>query len=184
MNDKPAVIQGTYTDMKFMPGLKVARVSIEFPIERSNEFIQMFGTPDRSNPVWCVLARLQDGAYAPNENAGLAKPVDAADTKSAEGSSLDDGSNPSASTKREYTRSQVAALKCRDHEFRGWILERYQKEASDAFIVARDTDDYVDLVLKTVLNISSKKELDPEGPKAEAFKRLLTDYDLRNTVRR
>ena len=54
--DKAAVMRGVYVDCKFMPGLKSARISIDLPIEHSNEFLRMFGAPDRASPVAVAIA--------------------------------------------------------------------------------------------------------------------------------
>lgn len=87
----------------------------------------------------------------------------------------DAGSSPVGPTTKERTpfrdlpRSQQAALRCQDQEFIEWI------NAVD--------DSSADALLKRKLGIASKKELDIDGPKSAAFDRLLTDYDLRHTVR-
>lgn len=148
--DKPAVIEGCYVDLKFMPGIKCARVSIDIPIEHSNAFLKMFDAPDRANPVPVVVARL---ATSPAEQPS--------------------GAQAPATPKpdRTYSRSQIAAMRLKDPKFSGWLYKRY--------FVAGPLEP-VDKMLKRVLGIESKTELDAEGPKAQAFDALLTEFDTRN----
>lgn len=163
MTDNLCTMEAVYVDMKFMPGLKVARVSLEIPIERSNEFIQMFGTPDRTDPVWCAVARLQ----APKRL--LTEPAEPTPAK--------------LETKREYTRSQIAAMRCADPAFQEWLQGARPLEWAEGERRGTTRSDVGAAALRAVLGIASRRELDPEGPKARAFEALLTDFDLRNTVR-
>ncbi len=149
---KPAVMQGSYVDLRFMPGLKVARVSIDIPIEHSNEFLRMFGAPDRASPVWCAVARLA----TPAEPSGAQAP---------------ERSEP----KREYTRSQLAAIKCQDPVFASWII---RLDAPPYNAPARTAD----TALKSWLGIGSKRELDSNPEKAANFDKLLASFDYRDRV--
>jgi hypothetical protein len=154
--DKPAVISGVYVDCKFMAGFKVARISIDIPIEHSNEFLRMFGAPDRANPVHVAVARLQEGASAPTvpEKAVEPAPVEKAETK----------------------RSNLAAILCKNSEgFQAWLVDTY-------WTGKEDIGDY-DGLLKRALGITSKTEIDTNPDKAEAWERMLTTFKHRNTVR-
>jgi len=88
---KPAVMQGVYVDCKFMAGFKVARISIDIPIEHSNEF-----------PVHVVVARMDvEALKAPTvpERPAEPAPVERGKAK----------------------RSSLAYLMCRDIAFQQWI---------------------------------------------------------------
>ena len=63
MTDK-AIFEGCYSDMKFMRGYKVARISVDIPLEYASKFIEAFGAPDGVNPVRVAIARLQIGPDA------------------------------------------------------------------------------------------------------------------------
>lgn len=165
MTDKPAAMAGVYVDMKFMPGLKMARISIEIPIEHSNAFIQMFGTPDRTNPVHVGIARLQEGAYAP---------------------AVPEKTEPAApSVRAETKRSNRAAILCKENEdFQVWLAERYP-DIWDRHYIEGDcfSPESADLTLKEVLGIASKTELDTNPEAAARFDALRTDFELRDLVR-
>ncbi len=169
--NKPAAFLGTYTDLKFLSGLKVARVTLEIPIERSQEFIGMFGTPDKTNPAWCAIARMDVEALK-------APPVP---EKPAE---------PAPVEKAKAKRSNLAAIMCKENEaFQVWLAEKYPKvwdrfyyheiggsDGNPSPAAANDT-------LKTVLGIKSKSELDTNPEAAARFDALRTDFELREFAR-
>lgn len=203
MSDKPAVVQGCYVDLRFMPGLKCARISVDIPIEHANGFLQMFGAPDRASPCSVAIARLAP-AEQPSSGlsrvtkASLAESADAGDLKSSEGSTLVAGSSPAAgTTPRTRKRSEIAALKLKDPEFVDWLeetaasstdIERahyggsYEVGSGDKTWRGSE-EDYGDDLLKDYLGITSKRELDLDGPKAVAFDRMLESFKYRDQVR-
>jgi hypothetical protein len=165
---KPSVVKGCYVDLRFMPGLKSARLSIDIPIEQSNEFLSMFGAPDRANPVWVAVARLQDAPSGANKENGpgpVVTPVP-----------LPHPAAQGQDKQRTYTRSQIAALKLRDAAFIGWFASNYVHHP-----VSR-TEGY-EPSFKAFLGIKSKSELDTPGPAQEAFDCLLATYDNREFIR-
>ncbi len=149
---RPAIISGAYVDCRFMPGLKSARISIDIPIEHSNEFLKMFGAPDRVAPVHVAIARL-NGADVPAKPEDDAEPV-----------------------KAKPLRSNLAAILIKENkDFQVWLVDRYWNGKEEV-------GDY-DALLKRVLQIASKKELDADDAAAERFDRLSTDFAYRNVVR-
>lgn len=175
---KPAVMKGTYADIRFMSGHKVARVSIDIPIEYSNEFLAMFGAPDRANPVWCAVARLAE-PNAGEESGDVGK---SETPKGVVGTQMPRAGSIPAS--RSLTRSQIAALKLNDEGFQIWLADKYPATWDD-FYINRGmlSPEAADAVLKDRIGISSKKELDSDPVAADRFDRLLTDYDNRNHLR-
>lgn len=158
--------------MQFKRGLKVARVFIDIPIEKSEEFIRMFGTPVGADPVPVVIARLETsagvdvgkGAHAPSLPA---KPVSA-----------------EPESKPEQKRSSRAYLMCQDEGFQDWILDQpFVRGAVINHNNFKDQADITDWLLKRGLNITSKSELDVDGPAARAFDALMTDYRFKDMVR-
>lgn len=167
---KPAVMKGTYVDLRFMPGLKCARLSIDIPIEQSNEFLTMFGAPDRANPVWCAVARLQAAPSGANKENGpdvltraVPVPTDAVNLPPhAEAEGQD----------KPRTRGQIAGMKLKDPSFQLWIA----RQCTKTVVMGATAADTADAQLKLVLRIGSKTELN-EGPKADAWDRLLASYE-------
>jgi len=158
--NKPAAFLGTYVDLKFMSGLKVARVTLEIPIERSQEFIGMFGTPNKAEPAWCAIARMDvEALKAPTvpERPAEPAPVERGKAK----------------------RSSLAYLMCRDIAFQQWIgcKETLMPVHPDAPIHTADQ------ILKDRLGIMSKTELDTDPKAAARFDALRTDFELRDMVR-
>ena len=172
MSGKPAAFMGVYTDLKFLSGLKVARVTLEIPIERSQEFIGMFGTPDRTNPAWCAIAKI-DPALMRGDVPATPEPV----------------AEPVVTeTKRSDSLAWLAGVKCRDFDFCRWMYKAHRQVVVDlerAGIVEEggDYSDNAPKVLRAILGVKSRAELDKDPTAADRFKRLLTDYDMRNTVR-
>jgi hypothetical protein len=154
---KPAAFLGTYVDLKFLSGLKVARVTLEIPIERSQEFIGMFGTPNKADPAWCALARINVAAL--NAPSVPEKAVE-----------------PAKVEKAAPKRSSLAAMLCKNSEgFQAWLVDTY-------WTGKEDIGDY-DGLLKRALGITSKTEIDNNPDKAEAWERMLTTFKHRHTVR-
>jgi hypothetical protein len=163
---KPAAFLGTYVDLKFLSGLKVARVTLEIPIERSQEFIGMFGTPNKADPAWCAIARMDvEALKAPTAPE---KPPEPAPVEKAAGGEVG----------RKLTRSQKAALKCQDKDFDAWLRTECERRSPDYRYVMT-----ADEALKALLGINSKRDLDTNGPCGDAFDRLLTSFEYRNQVR-
>lgn len=168
---KPAVMSGCYVDCKFMPGYKVARISIDIPIEHSNAFLQMFGAPDRADPVHVAIARLTPlGTDNP-------KPEEPQENAKAE------------AVERKWSRSQKAALKCQDPAFQVWLATKYPAIWDRHYFYLYEARGHhpspiaADLTLKEVLGITTKRELDTDGHKAADWDALITSFELRDVVR-
>lgn len=154
---KPAAFLGTYVDLKFLSGLKVARVTLEIPIERSQEFIGMFGTPNKADPAWCALARIDVAAL--NAPSVPEKSVE-----------------PAKVEKAGPKRSNLAAVLVKENEaFQRWIIPSY--------IMTSNPVMEADRRLKEVLGIQSKRDLDTDPEAAARFDALRTDFELRDLVR-
>ena len=187
---KPAAFMGVYTDLKFLSGLKVARITLEIPIERSEEFIGMFGAPNKADPAWCAIARMTTGAYAPEGNGSAGREPEPLATSTTAPDRAGATHAETAKTQdkpRTYTRSQKAALKCHDKDFQLWLAVKYAAIFDRHFYAHADNDqaspDACDLTLKEALGITSKRELDTDGHKAAAWDALITDFELRDVVR-
>jgi len=170
--DKPAVMQGVYVDCKFMAGFKVARISIDIPIEHSNEFLRMFGAPDRANPVHVVVARMDvEALKAPtvSEKPAEPAPVEKADSE------------------RSSSRTQSAAWRVKTEDFQIWLAKTYPDVWDRHYLYelggGNPSPIAANLTLKEVLGISSKKELDANHAKGEAWERMLTTFKHRHMVR-
>lgn len=174
---------GDYVDLKFMPGLKMSRISIDIPIEDSNVFLEAFKAPDRVNPVKVAIARLDvEALMRREENSGVAQLVEHRPVKSAA-----EGSSPSPrATDRTYSLSQVAAMKCQDEAFGIWMASKYSATFDRYYYDAPGnvtTPEACNQTLKYVLGIQSKKQLDTDPHAAQAFSEMLASFDHRDTAR-
>lgn len=163
---KPAAFLGTYTDLKFLSGLKVARVTLEIPIERSQEFIGMFGTPNKADPAWCAIARMDvEALKAPTVPE---KPAE-----------------PAPVEKAKAKRSNLAAIMCKENEaFQMWLADLYPSRWDRHYNpLDRTSADAADLTLKEVLGIQSKAELDTNPEAAARFDEIRTSFEVRSLVR-
>lgn len=174
---KPAAFLGTYVDLKFLSGLKVARVTLEIPIERSQEFIGMFGTPNKADPAWCALARIDVAAL--NAPTVPEKAVEPAKVEKAETGAVEP---------KPKSRTRTASVMCKENTaFQIWLAETYPAIWDSHYLYEmgghHPTPLAANLTLKEVLGIASKKELDTDPLKAEAWDRMLTSFEHRHTVR-
>ncbi len=162
MTDK-AIMMGDYVDLKFLPGLKSARVFVDIPIEHSNVFLKMFDAPDRANPVKVVIARIElPTAEQPSGPQGPPTPPD--DSK----------------VRTPKSRSQMAAILCEDAAFQDWIDAEDHGVPPAAYL---DETDYTRAILCDVLGITSRKELDSLPHKGEAWDKLRASFDYRDRVK-
>ncbi len=168
------IMEGNYTHLEFKPGLKVARVWIEIPTEHAGDFIAKFGTPDPANPVRVAIARLNteialnkgdDGPTTSSANEVAIKAV----TPSAQGGKGSDS--------RRFKRSEIAALKCKNSTFAYWILPPSVPFGDNAELLVLAEQHF-----KEMLGIKSKRELDSDPAKGEAFDRLLASFDYRDSL--
>lgn len=181
--DRPAAFFGSYVDAKFMRGLKVMRVSVDVPIEKSGEFIELFGVPDSVSPVPVALARLNPEALTRREENGPDTSV-ASELAAPPRSEFGPHAEPAKDQDkpRTYTRANLAAIKCDDETFQDWLILHYGITADR---ISKEPRQIVaDRLLKEVCGISSKKELDVPGAAQAAFDKLLATYDYRDQVRR
>lgn len=58
MNERAAILEATYCDLRFVKGRKQCQIVLEIPTERAQAFVSMFGTPNPADPAWVALARL------------------------------------------------------------------------------------------------------------------------------
>lgn len=164
--NKPAAIEGLYVDAKFMRGYKVTRLSIDIPLEYSEEFFRMFGTPNGPDPVRVVLARMATPPAEPLSSAPQGAP---------------EGPTPE---KRERKRSEIAALKCKDQSFQNWLCMDVKPQFGRVWTDPSMTfEEMTDSVLKEHLGIQSKKELDTDPFKAAEWDKLITSFEVRAYAR-
>jgi len=168
---KPAAFLGTYVDLKFLSGLKVARVTLEIPIERSQEFIGMFGTPNKADPAWCALARIDVAAL--NAPSVPEKSVEPAKVEKASGGEVEP---------KPKSRIRTASAMCEENlDFRRWLRDGHPTMWTQCYDV--DEAERAIRVLKWVLGIKSRKELDTDPEAAARFDALRTSFELRDLVR-
>ena len=92
---------------------------------------------------------------------------------------INDGSKGQG-TPITYTRSQRAALKVKTPEFVEWLAENYDHEIDVAHWLE---DDFGDALLKEVLGITSKRELDTMPNKASEWDKIEASFTYRNQER-
>ena len=145
-----AAIQGNYADFKLVKTRKVAQLVIEIPIERAKQAIDAFGVPQPHAEIAVAVARLN---------------------------------HPEPSTEpKELTRSQWAGLRCKDAEFRKWLNTQIGPDISANILhdlkTYKNSPDHevAAAVLRRVLNIQSRKELDSNPAKQAAWDELDTAF--------
>jgi len=164
MIDRPAIFEADFVDLAFKPGLKVARLAFDIPIERAASFIAAFGAPDRVSPAKCAIARLTNGPDIGRE------PTPSPEARA------EDREKPRRHL-RDMPRSQQAAIKLQDQEFCHWLAWKHNS------LGMKVECDSPDAFLKSMLCILSKTDLDKWPEVGAKWDALLTDFDCRNIAR-
>lgn len=138
-----AALSGDYVDLRFIKSRKVCQVIIEIPIEQGSAFVQAFGTPNPATGVPVAIARLQETAKQQE------KP------------------------KRSWSdipRSQQAAMKCDDPDFRAFLTERMDYHVGDASAAAK--------TIRMICAVQSRADIDASERASKAWDSLYSDYQL------
>lgn len=178
-------IKATLHSYKSLATRKQLQITLEVPQEYAADALKMVGVADPSGTQWFALTRIQDAPLGATESgpdeSGLlgVNPCDDAPTFSphADPAKIQDSRRAFSS----LPRSQQAALKLHDQHFRLWLNNTFTRVWSHHWNGSEDAT--ADAVLKELIGIKSKTELDIEGPTALAFDRLLTDFSVRGIVR-
>lgn len=174
-------ILATFADFKLVKSRAVAQLVFEVPVEQADAALTALGGLPRADlERWAGIAPLK--VPAEREQAAT---VASADAESAKGSprsadrAIAEASLPAraeggdkAGHKRafnELPRSQQAALKIDDQNFRRWLA------TGDPHFRMYDAD-MADDAVKARLNIASKKELDTDPEAAKRWDALLNEY--------
>jgi hypothetical protein len=97
------------------------------------------------------------------------------------GDTLPTTDGPKGQARPIYTRSQRAALKVKTPEFVEWLAENYDHGLEPkAFL---DEEDFGNALLKEVLGITSKRELDTMPNKASEWDKIEASFTYRNQER-
>ena len=67
-----SIMRGAYSDFKVIKSRKVIQMVVEFPIESSNSFVEMFGIPQPHEEQWVAVALMDKRAVIRNETAAIA----------------------------------------------------------------------------------------------------------------
>ncbi|MED5369092.1 MAG: hypothetical protein VX978_06320, partial [Pseudomonadota bacterium] len=67
-----SIMRGAYSDFKVIKSRKVIQMVVEFPIESSNSFVEMFGIPQPHEEQWVAVALMDKRAVIRNETATIA----------------------------------------------------------------------------------------------------------------
>lgn len=161
-----AVIQGNYSDLKFVRTRKVVQVVIEIPIEHAADFVQKFGAPDPSAETWVAVARLD-----PDQAQQTAEPAAA----------------PPATPEREPRKfadlplPQQAALMCDRADFQEFMEEFWSIQVHQ--LGEMEADDTADAV-RMFCGITSRAELATNELAARWWKELLVKFESWRTQQR
>jgi hypothetical protein len=145
-------ILATLHSYKSLATRKQLQVTLEIPEEYAATALKMLGIVDPSGSQWFALTRAKIGETIENTPK------------------LDKPKIPF----RDMPRSQQAGIKCRDFSFQSWITPLALDQRFE------DRNLSANIALKDRLNIKSKRELDTDPDKAEAWDQLLASFDYRD----
>lgn len=154
---KPTIFEASYYNFEYKRGLKVCRLVFEVPYEAAGLVRDILGDPPGPGEQTNVaIARLM--------RALPAKPVSA-----------------EPESKPEQKRSSLAHLKCGDPEFCKWLRDNNKTMWAQHY--AETEYEQATSLLKWLLGIESRSELDTNGAAAARFDALMTDYRFKDMVR-
>lgn len=111
----PAVVAGSYCDLKTIRTRQVLQMIIEIPLEQGEQLIDAFGFPNPGAEIRVAVARLIDPAPTPAKQSDKSEVAKAAYNAKSEG-------------EQAVVR---AALLARDPRFQGYALASNETEAAD-----------------------------------------------------
>ncbi len=189
MTDK-AIIKAEFTDYRPVKTRKVLQLVFEVPAEDQTAVFAALGYPIMGTSSWVAIAKLASGAQAPSTNYRGPNGAATSDEESPSSPArlvtpLQRAGEGQDKPRTPKSRSQMAAIKTRDLAFQEWV--GFKRSEIIAQFPNEDPDDcarvHTDSWLKQELEIESKSELDVEGPKAEAWDKLITDFEVRAYAR-
>lgn len=153
-------IKATLHSYKSLATRKQLQITLEVPQEFADTALKMLGIVDPTGTQWFALTRFN---AEPLADAAQAAPIHTSDKP--------------RTPFRDMPRSQQAALKLEDEDFRRWVGPHRTMTSESAW--KRVCDD----MLKAKLEIDSKRELDSDPIKGTKWDALLTDFDNRQHIR-
>lgn len=169
----PDAIRATLHSYKSLATRKQLQITLEVPEEFAAAALRMVGIPDPSGTQWFALTRLVATPSGVQENGPQPATHPAALTPTRDNSQ---GEDKPRTPFKDMPRRQQAVLLCKDAAFQNWIGVHPQI-AGDA------RESHAKTILCGKLAIASRKDLTPEGPKAEAWDRLETSFRFRDQAR-
>jgi hypothetical protein len=151
-----AAFQGSYADLRFIRTRKVAAITVEIPLEQASAFIEAFGAPDPSAEIPVAIARLDLSAKA-EEPKAIAPP---------EKRSWED-----------LRPSQQAGIRCNEVAFAKFMRTKFPTviyPVSEGMTGADETAS----MLKAVLNIASRRELDTDQRAAQEWRKIEARFQV------
>ena len=143
------IIQGTYSDFRYVKTRSVVQIIVEVPIEAAEAALELLGIPNPGSEKWVAVALLGDDEQS----------IAPANTPTTNG--------PTEKSKRKWDDmqpSQQAGIMINDPDFVAWTEQRYSNIGASA-----------DERVKTFCGVSSKAELSEEHP-LRHWNYLLDEY--------
>jgi hypothetical protein len=178
--EKAAIFAGDYMDLRFMRGLKSARIYIDIPIEHSDAFLKAFGAPNGVNPAKVAIALMDvEALKAPKEIGPNMKPDDESGYEPPATQAEAERSDKPRTPFREMKRSAQAAIKLGEPEFQEWVQKNFRGQWIDASTMFDDPEFIADATIKSQIGIQSKRELDTSPAAGRGWDALLASFDYR-----
>lgn len=146
-----------YADLKIIKSRSVAQVILEIPLEQADAALLVLGgVPRPDSEVWVGVAR-------------LAKDAPVASPEAVE--------QPKERKRFEEMRpSAQAALLCDDQRFQAWIGSRAPRRWAGLIDAMAPYKEAARVLLCEEVGITSRKQLDVDGPFNEMFHALVASY--------
>jgi len=150
------------------------QITFQVPQEYAADALKMLGVVDPGGSQWFAIARLVADQSSTNSGPDMNAEQSAHKGPSPlqqQGQGQDKPRTPF----NDLKRSQQAGMRIKEEPFKRWLNHEHGDDHAPAVTY--------DEILKFVLNIQSKTELDTDEAAGKRWDALLATYDHRNTVR-
>lgn len=132
-----AAFLADYVDLAFRKTRKVAIVTLEIPIERANEFVAAFGTPNQATGVPVAIARIDP-------------------TKAASAPAISDDASPKERRKwNVLPPAQQAAMLCSKEAFQRYVSEEHTGTKPDEEATVKFVRDFCGVESRSEIRVGT-----------------------------
>ena len=158
----PALINGSYADLKTVKTRSVVQIIIEVPIEQGAEIVKLFGFPQPGKEVPVSVVRFNPASIVPEKPA---------ETKGS------DTPGPVKPRPPASTRYEQKNRMCGVASFQDFIARETKALPFSPAVIKKARYEATDTRVKGLMNMESGSELDTNPEKGRQWDQLVTSWE-------